>query len=316
MLTYNNWIKQHWRKGKTKPKDLLDNWILDYDVSHLNRNINFKDSVEQALTLISEKDLPLVIMYSGGLDSEVILKTALDLNIEIKPYTLRYLDKEGNYYNKEDLYYVREFSKKYGLSINYIDLDIEEWMYNPNFPNGYSWFIETQGARHVGTPLCCWARMQIEKLEGECCVIQGQGDCPLNLVPDVNNFDRLIWKIIFEYDGHYRRFWWYQKHYPNDVPQFYLYIPELHYSYLNDPILLHCVKPSSLKCSVTSSRHAIYHYYWPELKNRKKYTGFENLNFDQREIDRTLKMQPWSAEMILAYDYEDYIRKFAETSNQ
>lgn len=312
MLTHNNWFQHSWRKGGYKPKDILDNWILEFDTSDLDATLNFKESVEKALNYIKEKNKKLVLMYSGGLDSEIILKTAIDLGIDIIPYTMRYYDSD-KLLNVEDITYVNHFAEKNNIEVKFVDVDIVDWYKNADYPHGYCWFVENTSATHVGTPLCCWLRIQIEKLEGDCCVIQGQGDCPLNLVPNQNNLDELNWVVMFNWEGHYRRFWWYEENYPDDVSQFFFYIPELQYNYLMEPIMQHCVKPNSLKCAVTSSRHAVYHYYWPELDRRKKYTGFEHFNEIQSNDlfpNKEIKYTPKHATGITSYTHEDYLRKF------
>ena len=270
MPSYKNWYNWEWKHGGDKPAHSLDVWSFKPAIETVAR-MSFRDAIRDALLKLKAQGLPLYIMYSGGLDSEIILLEALKLGIAIQPVVIRF----DNGLNAHDLQYVDIFASQFDCDMIYLDLDINEWS-NDTGEFGYLGLVKKYGFVHPAAPLNFWARDQLNTLVGECVCITGTGDLPMVKIPDPQNIFGVAWYFCFTIDSQYKRLSWYQEHYPQDAPLFFVYTPELVTSFLNEDEILDCVdKP--YKLSVSSSKKALYHRVWPELQVREKFTGFENV---------------------------------------
>lgn len=92
-----------------------------------SRNVStIHDAVEMHL---SGANLPVEVLYSGGLDSECIIKACLDKNIPVKAVTLK-LSMSGAPINVRDLYYSEKFCREHGVQHNVVELDIDTFYNN------------------------------------------------------------------------------------------------------------------------------------------------------------------------------------------
>jgi len=303
MLTHDNWLCHGFDRGGTEPK-YADNWRIKFNHASLNYDLDFPGSISRALELIAEKNKKIIVQYSGGLDSEIIIRQACKLGIDVIPYTLRF----HNNLNDHEIYYCKILEKELGIKINYIDLDIDAWFYQIDFPKGYCYYIENFDIWHPAAPQAWWLRDVIDDIEGDCIVLNGSGDAPLFRRPDKYHPATWQWGLTFNLDGHWKRLWYSNNYYPNDVPLFHMYIPEIHYSFLTHPLLKHCVSAGSFKLSSTSTRHQLYHTYYPECEPRTKYSGYEQL-MDNKENLNNPSVRSYSCAMSTPHiPYEEYIR--------
>jgi len=74
-------------------------------------------------------NLPIEVLYSGGVDSECVIKVCLDRNIPVKAITLRLLIG-GAPINVQDLYYAEKFCREYNVQHSIVDLDIDKFYGN------------------------------------------------------------------------------------------------------------------------------------------------------------------------------------------
>jgi hypothetical protein len=270
MPSYKNWYNWEWLQGGDRPSNHLDVWWFKPQVDTI-ASISFLEAMQDALLKLADKGLPLYIMYSGGLDSEVILLEALKLGLDIRPVVIRF----ANDLNAHDVYYAEQFSQKFNIDLIYLDIDIQAWNQDTS-EFGYLGLVQKYGFVHPAAPLNFWARDQLHALVGECLCITGTGDLPLLRLPDPQNIFDVEWYFCFTIDSQYKRLHWYQEHYPQDAPMFFIYTPELVCSFLQEREMADCVK-NPYKLSVSSSKKALYSRLWPELETRPKFTGFEKL---------------------------------------
>jgi hypothetical protein len=73
---------------------------------------------------LSGANLPIEVLYSGGVDSECIIKVCLDRNIPVKAVTLRLLIG-GATINPRDMYYAEKFCREHGVQHNIVDLNTD-----------------------------------------------------------------------------------------------------------------------------------------------------------------------------------------------
>lgn len=92
-----------------------------------SRNVNtIHDAFEMHL---SGANLPIEVLYSGGVDSECIIKVCLERNIPVKAVTLKLL-MSGAPINVRDLYYAEKFCREHGVQHNIVDLNIDRFYGN------------------------------------------------------------------------------------------------------------------------------------------------------------------------------------------
>lgn len=303
MLTHNNWFSHGFSQGDDLPR-YADNWNIEFTHHELNTELSFPDAIAQALNILAEKNNKLVVQYSGGLDSEIIIREAIKNNIDVIVYTMRF----NNDLNDHEIYYCKILESELGIKINYIDIDMESWFYDPDFPHGYCYYIQKYDMWHPAAPQAWWLRDVISDIQGECCVINGSGDTPLCRRPQKFSPDNWQWGVNFNLDGHWKRLWYSHNNYPSDAPLFYLYTPELQYSYVTHELFKKCVTSNSFKLGSTSTRHQMYQTFYPEIEPRTKYTGYEKL-WSVNNFVPDVTVRSYTCAMLTKHiPYEKYIR--------
>lgn len=81
----------------------------------------FQECVNTAQYISENTQDPLMIAYSGGIDSEIVCRYFLEINVPFKVFTLKYTDGS----NDHDTVYADKFCKKYKIQqhIHYQDFD-------------------------------------------------------------------------------------------------------------------------------------------------------------------------------------------------
>lgn len=310
MLTHNNWFTHGFSQGGNQPK-YADNWNIEFTHCDLDTDLNFTQAVAQALKILAEKNNKLVVQYSGGLDSEIIIREAIKNNIDVIPYTLRFI----NDLNDHEIYYCKLLESELGIKINYIDIDIMSWFYDQEFYHGYCYYIEEYNLWHPAAPQAWWLREVISEIEGNCCVINGSGDTPLTRRPHKFTPADWQWCVSFNLDGHWKRLWYSEQFYPCDAPLFYMYTPEIQHSYITHDLFRHCVTPGSFKLGPSSTRHQLYQTLYPEITPRTKYTGYEKL-WEVNNFKPKFSVRSYSCAMSTKHiPYEEYIRMLRNPSH-
>lgn len=90
---------------------------------------NFGSIQECFAAHLNGANLPIEVLYSGGLDSECVIVACLQQNIPVKAVTMRLMFR-GAPFNVSDLYYAERFCRKYNVEQVVHDLDIELFIRN------------------------------------------------------------------------------------------------------------------------------------------------------------------------------------------
>jgi hypothetical protein len=119
--------------------------LLDVD----SRNANtVQDAFRNHLDGVN---LPVEVLYSGGLDSECVIQTCLDLNIPVEAFTLRLLIR-GIELNQSDVFYAKRFCSAHSVKHNIVDLDIDKFYNNgDHIP-----YMETYRFSRIPTATILW----------------------------------------------------------------------------------------------------------------------------------------------------------------
>jgi len=95
---------------------------------HLNGVPDFDIELDTAITEILENfgHRPIELLYSGGLDSELVLVKLKKMGCSIRVMTMK-LCCRGYPVNTHDLYYSEKFCRQHNISQQFIELDIEKF---------------------------------------------------------------------------------------------------------------------------------------------------------------------------------------------
>lgn len=101
-----------------------------FTVELLDKESKNVSTVQDAFQMhLDGANLPVEVLYSGGLDSECVIKFCLEAKIPVKAITQRLMVR-GAPINMSDLYYAEKFSRTHNVEHHIVDLDIESFYNN------------------------------------------------------------------------------------------------------------------------------------------------------------------------------------------
>ncbi len=244
---------------------------------------DFRSECIRAARLVRDStELPLNVLFSGGADSEVVVRSFAAAGIATKISILRFRDG----LNQHDIRYAIDFCEQAGLAFEFVDLDLLKFWENELFD--YAEKSSCVSPQHCAT---MWLCDQVDGLP-----IIGAGECYLTIdyvddyfegrfVPGKSPYRVGSWDLCErEKDAS-----WYRFLINTGRPGlggFFQYTPELMYSFLADDWtrkLVRCEVEGEVENSNT--KLAVYKRYF-DLRDRPKYTGFEQV-MDYDRIHRS-----------------------------
>jgi len=260
-LTHNNYFTTSghgtdW-KVKLKPVTTIPNdW--------------FNESIRSAKIIKDSFQGPLVLLFSGGLDSEYMVNIFKHARIDFKIAIISYGD-----YNKHDNMYAFNYCKENNIDPIVIDIDIHEFITSGKI-------IEI-----AKLAKCCAYQIPsimhgVSKIDGT--VVMANGE------PYVKNFDGdWRWEETERVNSYMN---WFDINGISGTPDFLRYTPEMTVSFLMEPRVVQLVNNEHPgKLSTRTSKHMIYTKNF-EIDKRAKFTGFEKL--EQHPIMHNEVMQEFN----------------------
>lgn len=292
-----------------------DKWTVEY--GRCGRTVqNFRlECISAASRIYDQREgLPVDVLFSGGSDSEIVLRSFVELKVPINVHIMRY----DNYINAHDWSYAYVICQNLDIKPIFHDLNLVDFWQSGKCMDyaDVSKCVSPQLLPHM------WLMDQVDGLP-----VMGSGESYTARLDisgkrtfqfDENNYSALVPWVLYERE---KIASWYR--YPMKkgrpaVPGFFQYSPELMVSFLDDEISrkLHANKCIG-KLSNKSSKFDIYKRYWPELIDRKKWSGFETvMDYDRpmrqklrslygdheyeywSEVDQLLKYMTYEAEYM------------------
>lgn len=212
--------------------------------------------IENAKEIYDQKQGPLYILYSGGIDSELVIEVFLSQKMDIVPVIVRMLPN----YNSNDLEYAFKFCKKRNIKPLILDMNLDEFVKNGEM-------LQTSEA--VGpAPYQMLPILNIAlKLDGT--VISGNNE-PYFGPDDTDN----KWYLT---DKEYLCVWnrLYEQGRITGTPSFLSWSAETMLAFCLDPTIEKLGNNQLIgKRGTYSSRNEVYSRYFP-LEVRPKFTGWE-----------------------------------------
>jgi hypothetical protein len=228
------------------------------------------ESIQAASLIYENRTSPLTLLFSGGLDSEYMIRIFEKAKIPFDVAIITY----GNY-NSHDTKFAFDFCESHNIKPTVVDIDIEK-------------FIQEGKIYEIAhTAKCCAYQMPsimhgITKLDGT--IIMANGE------PYVKKYDdSWYWQETEKVNSYMN---WYNINNIDGTPDFLRYTPEMTLSFLENPIIKEIVENNNLgKLSTRTSKHKLYSKEFSFIP-RPKFTGWEELektkyyNLIQEEFDK------------------------------
>lgn len=242
----------------------FDPFVIEYPF--LNTPIrSFKEECINAAYKVIEQNyrkLPLIILMSGGIDSEVIAEIFLAANIPFKCLIGRLQIRTPNGVidlNSHDFRYAEDWCLKNNKEIIYCDLDIykkadlliEYALYSKGFSPQYAWHMYLmKNANEMGYYF-----------------VGGVGDIDIVLKDD--NYYSVDFQREYSIDI------FYEKYSLDGVIRFWKIDPRQVASFLELSSVVRLM--NNRKEHLVDYKYEYYSEVFPHIKNRTKFTGFENI---------------------------------------
>lgn len=214
-----------------------------------------------------------VVLLSGGLDSEIVVRAFIESGREFRTITHKF----AHGLNQHEIDVVDQFCIAQGITPNYRDIDIEDWL------------ISDAAVELAELSKCVQPEMlPTTKLitdvwnEGGLPVL-GNGD--LYLSKEINPAWRMdtgakkyIWTYIeYEYILAWMRYC--SQEGITGAINFFQQTPEIVLAMATESEIQYLVDESPLgKQSSRSAKYEVYKKYWPDIVSRPKYHGGENIS--------------------------------------
>lgn len=283
-----------------------DKWFVEYGRNSYTPGSLKEEAVVAAKHIRRVNTGEIDILFSGGSDSEIVLKAFIEAGIEVNCHIMRY-DK---YINAHDWVYATVICDSLGITPIYHDLDLIDFYESGEYKK-YSDFtncVTPQLLPHM------WLMNRVRGVP-----VMGSGECytaridiAANRQTDYrkNPYSKDVKWVLYEREKIASWYRFPMKMGRAAVPGFFQYTPELMYAFLNHPISRNLHSNNIIgKLSNKSSKLEIYLDNYPEMIDRPKYSGFESIELydvhlrrQLREDNRDYEYEHWSeVSKLLSY---------------
>lgn len=220
-----------------------------------NKNITALDAAIYTVEyIVNNYPAPYTLCLSGGVDSQAMLYSWLISGKKFETFSAVY----NNGWNLHDLECLDKFSKIYNVNINYVDVDVLNFLFQE-----YSNYAEQY---RCGSPHICTHMKFVDIINHGTVIFSGEPTNRHAFVPR-NNFG------LYKYATKTNK---------NTVPWFFLETPEIYFGLKYDNTVLKRPRDVSNK----DYSFKVWHYHtsgFPVISQEKKLTGFEKIKdyFDE-----------------------------------
>lgn len=242
---------------------------------------SFKTECEKTAEAVAKKANSCgrkpTILLSGGLDSEVLVKSFLGAGIDFDLVTFRYLEK----LNGHELVYTEKFCAAHGLKTKYLDIDIVSWVRSKEAKD---FFVQNK-CYHFG--MVPHMKLVCQVWEAGGYPIVGAQEVVLERINDawcyVEYEHDMVWYRLAEARG------------IQGTVGFFQSRAELQLASLIDPRTVKLASGTDRAANflLKTSREVKYNMYfdhWPDLVRRPKFHGAERVSTLFPKITKELSM--------------------------
>ena len=296
-----------------------DQWFVRYGRCQRMPGSFREECLQTARRIRENTGLPIDLFFSGGVDSEVALRSFLEAGIDVRVLSLRF----KNDLNAHDVEWVKRSCLALGVTPRFVDLDLLK-------------FWETEGLGYAERTQCVSPQLLstmwlADQTDGFCVLGSGENfivkRVPESYVPGETPYLRSTWDL-FEKEkiaAWYRHFIVRGR---DAAPGFFQYTPEIMLSWFFDEMGCDLWNDRiEGKRNSVSTKMQFYQRHFAVL-DRPKFTGFENVIPQDAEFRRELRKRfdecdhivktpvPWLIREMLPMESENQISKYvSEFSN-
>lgn len=242
---------------------------------------DFREECRRAACLVRDStDLPLDVLFSGGCESEIVVRSFLAAGIPIRITIMRF----KNDLNRHDIQYALDFCRQRDLEFKLIELDLLDF-----WENRAPAYAEKSKAVSPQFPPLMWLCDQVDGFpvigSGECFVGIRDAEQPGSVARRGEPWylheeeKSASWYRFLIADGR------------PGVPGFFQYTPELMYAFLDEDWtrrLAAGLVPGEVANERTKLKVYKKHF---DLEDRPKYTGYEQVMEHDRVFRAVLESQ-------------------------
>ena len=303
--THNNHFQFGWGNGLFNFDDRSgDYWMKFGRADYIPKS--FKDECIRAAKLISQNaKKPVMICFSGGIDSEVVVRSFQQANVEFEVGIMNLTFRDNNSINYHDTIYALSYVKKHNLKHTIINIDFEDFLRTQLLNNAKRYNTD-----YVGILL---HYEMIKHFPNYHCVLGG-GD--IQLQRHRNNGRPHLPGLYLEEEVVSIALIDSAREIGNDIShRFFMQTPEIMLAWLLDYDIQHWIKYEYALASVWTNMnyfgikpYALYRH-WPDMEIRLKYTGLEKFYdlYRNNKLDEDIKQivddvkQYGATEIIIDY---------------
>lgn len=268
-LSYQNHFKFGYNENPfTFRKKSQDKWWVQYGTCQ-RKTDSFRQECLNTAKLIRQQVIgEIVLLLSGGIDSEVVLQSFIQEKIPIKIAIMEF--KDG--LNAHDVYFARKHCDRYSIKPYIFSLDLLNFWEND--------LLNYAEPVYSPSPQLLPHMWLMDQVDGY--PIMGSGECllvkrrPDNYIPGTSPYEWDEWDL---YEKEKIASWYRHLIVRNreGCAGFFQYNPEIILSYLLDPTVRKMTNCEFIgKLTSESSKHLIYSNHF-NLEERDKYHGFEKV---------------------------------------
>lgn len=253
---------------------------IDYD--HYRKSSWRDELTRTADNVLKEFGKDLVVFFSGGTDSEIVIRNFLEIGFKPRCVFLKFKDD----YNAPDAKEAEEAARDLDINLEILDFDVKEF-YN----SGEAlWFSNQIDCTQITYLMIYY---QVMKL-GAPSIMGGEMLLRRNI--DINSS---YWYHCFRENEDASAMRFSEKFKIPLVNEWFSYTPEMMLYYLEDFEIQELISdPLSRKLSSVSSKNTILKNLYPEIRTKTKTHGFEKLlgfNFEayrSLSLDKIPRLEP------------------------
>lgn len=262
---HNNWFV--WKfdgelYGKRKTRDSI--LTLEFNIPD-EEPLSYYDELYNNGRIIRDTfNGQLDVLLSGGIDSEVVVRTFKDLGISHNTYIFRYEDN----LNKRDVDSAVEIATCLNIPYKIVDINIKHFYENEAW-DLYQKTLCPRAARLVHLKFFDY----IDNIP-----ILGDGEQYWKRLLQSDYTQKSEWKLNLGEEGHSSAMYLYNQG-REAVVDWYEYTHGIMRSYINIPYVRQLFNDEIYgKTSIWSSRAHIHRHLWPDIKDKVKLVGLEGDN--------------------------------------
>jgi hypothetical protein len=275
-FTYKNHLKYYLDDAlfanRTNPYQKYRVEVGKIDPLYYAKSSGSQELVRIANLISNDFNKNIVVFFSGGTDSEIVMRSFLKIGITPTCFMI----KLKNDLNIDDVEIAKKICDELGITLNFIDFDIHEFVFSGEAME----FSNSIQCTQITFSMIfnCIKKLNLPVIMG--------GSIPL--VKTVRN-NKVIWYYSFRENEEGCAIRFVNKYNIPVINEWFAYTPESMLYFLSNPIIKEVIcNKVPYKLSIESSKNKALTEYLPNIDLRKKTHGFEKLLPLNLECYRTL----------------------------